>query len=206
MNSVWVTHVYFGKGMEMTSCTSVDDILMVSNSRKFLNLEKIIMGSRFPMWDLGKATYILGMKIVHDRKSRRMLLSQEGYIQEILKKFKMENCKPVSTPVDTNVKLLKNDGDPVNQVQYQSLVRSLIYTASGSSMSKKPLRREGWITIQRRSVSWCFSNGCLTRSIKLHRFVQELRIIAWFLWKGFSKHARCDAHSVNHQRTQSIHV
>ncbi|MCP4341870.1 MAG: hypothetical protein GY799_24050, partial [Desulfobulbaceae bacterium] len=113
-------------------CVYVDDILMVSNSRKILNLEKTIMGSRFPMRDLGKATYILRMKIVRDRKSRTMWLSQEGYVQEILKKFKMENCKPVSTPADANVKLSKNDGDPVSQVQYQSLVGSLIFAAIGT--------------------------------------------------------------------------
>ncbi len=110
----------------------VDDILMVSNSRKFLDSEKIIIGNRFPMHDLGNVNYILGVKIIRDRKNRRMWLSQEGYIQEVLKKFKMESCKPVSTPADTDVKLPRNDGSAVNQVEYQSLVGSLIYAAIGT--------------------------------------------------------------------------
>ena len=37
-------------------------------------------------------------------------MSQEQYIKKILKKYKSQDCKPVSTTMDVNVKLMKDDG------------------------------------------------------------------------------------------------
>ncbi|KAK9697999.1 hypothetical protein RND81_08G075800 [Saponaria officinalis] len=57
-----------------------------------------------------------------------IFISQTKYAQEILKKFKMENCKPVSTPLVLNEKLSKDDGSKeVDLKQYRSLVGSLLY-------------------------------------------------------------------------------
>ena len=55
-----------------------------------------------------------------------IFISQERYAKEILKKFKMKNCKPISTPLDCGVKLFKNDsGCSVNPTLFKSFVRSL---------------------------------------------------------------------------------
>ena len=58
-------------------------------------------------------------------------ISQEQYINKILQKYKLQDCKPVSTPMDPNIKLEKDDGysKPVDAVQYKSTVGSLIYAA-----------------------------------------------------------------------------
>ncbi|GKA81728.1 hypothetical protein Tco_0788420 [Tanacetum coccineum] len=45
------------------------------------------------MKELGEATYILGIKIIHDRSKRLIALSQSAYLEKILKKFRMENSK-----------------------------------------------------------------------------------------------------------------
>ncbi|GKA04931.1 retrotransposon protein, putative, ty1-copia subclass [Tanacetum coccineum] len=47
----------------------------------------------FSMKDLGKASYILGFKIICDRSKRLIALSQSAYLDKTLKKFKMENSK-----------------------------------------------------------------------------------------------------------------
>jgi len=50
---------------------------------------------------------------------------------EILKKFKMVDCNPVSTPMELGTKLSKFDnGEPANPGRYQSLIRSLRYLTS----------------------------------------------------------------------------
>jgi hypothetical protein len=48
-----------------------------------------------------------------------------------MRKYKLQDCKTVSTPMDLNIKLVKDDGysKPVDVVQYQSMVGSLIYAA-----------------------------------------------------------------------------
>eukprot|EP01018_Ginkgo_biloba_P011799 Gb_11409 [translate_table: standard] len=57
----------------------------------------------------------------------RLLLSQVKYSQEILKRFNMTECKPISTPY-TNNKLLLDDGSNlVDATLYRQLVGSLMY-------------------------------------------------------------------------------
>ena len=51
------------------------------------------------MKDLGKATYILGVKIKRDRSKKLLALSQEPYIRKILERFHMQDCKLVDTPI-----------------------------------------------------------------------------------------------------------
>jgi hypothetical protein len=59
-------------------------------------------------------------------------LSQEKYTKDLLKRFNMEKCKPIKTPMPTNGHLdLDEGGNPVNQTLYHSMIGSLLYlTAS----------------------------------------------------------------------------
>ncbi len=45
------------------------------------------------MIDFGKASYILGIKVYRDRSKRMLVLSQDMYIEEVLKRFGMETSK-----------------------------------------------------------------------------------------------------------------
>ena len=59
-------------------------------------------------------------------------IHQEKYTKDILKKFKMDECKPIKTPMATNGHLdLDVDGKPIDQSLYRSMIGSLLYlTAS----------------------------------------------------------------------------
>jgi hypothetical protein len=59
-------------------------------------------------------------------------LSQEKYTKDLLKRFNMEKCKPIKTPMPTNGHLdLDEGGNPVDQTLYRSMIGSLLYlTAS----------------------------------------------------------------------------
>ena len=61
------------------------------------------------MKDLGPAKQILGMKIVRDRKNGKLRLSQQKYIEKVLKRFNMKNLKPVNTPLAGHFKLSSKD-------------------------------------------------------------------------------------------------
>ena len=54
-------------------------------------------------------------------------MSQKRYTEEILKRFGMSDCKPVQTPADKNVNLVKSNYNTVNEFPYRQLVGSLIY-------------------------------------------------------------------------------
>ena len=53
----------------------------------------------------------LGLKVEHDRTLGILKISQEQYILKVLEKFKMSDCKPVSTPAEPNSKLVKTAVD-----------------------------------------------------------------------------------------------
>ena len=68
----------------------VDDILLIRNNIPMLETIKTSLKNSFLMKDLGEATYILGIKIYRDRSRRLIGLSQDTYIDKVLKRFSME--------------------------------------------------------------------------------------------------------------------
>ena len=53
----------------------VDDILLIGNDVAALSIVKVWLASTFDMKDLGEASYILGIKLIRDRKQKIMGLS-----------------------------------------------------------------------------------------------------------------------------------
>ena len=57
-----------------------------------------------------------------------IFLSQEKYLKQILKKYGMEDYKPVSTPMITMCNISSHDDSHiVNQPEYRSMIGSLLY-------------------------------------------------------------------------------
>ncbi|KAL0454797.1 UNVERIFIED_CONTAM: Retrovirus-related Pol polyprotein from transposon TNT 1-94 [Sesamum latifolium] len=86
------------------------------------------------MKDLGAATIILGMEIHRDRGSRKLWLSQQGYVEKVLDRLGMSKAKPVSTPLANHFKLSseqcpKTDREieDMAKVPYASVVGCLMY-------------------------------------------------------------------------------
>lgn len=65
------------------------------------------------------------MKIL--RNESGILLSQEHYVEKILKKFGHLEDDPLSTPYDSSVKLAKHNGEPVAQSEYAQIIGSLLH-------------------------------------------------------------------------------
>ena len=86
------------------------------------------------MKDLGSTRQILGMQILHDRKAKKLWLSQEKYIEWVLERFSMKHVEPVNTPLGPHFKLRKRScssskkekGDITSTI-YSSAVKSLMY-------------------------------------------------------------------------------
>ena len=87
------------------------------------------LADQFKMKDMGPLHYLLGITVVQGED--HIAVHQKQYILRLLKRFNMEDAKPVSTPADISVKLTKDDGvsKDVDAAEYQSLVGSLLYVA-----------------------------------------------------------------------------
>jgi hypothetical protein len=89
-----------------------------------------IMSKEFEMSMIGELTFFLGFQVKQMKEGN--FLSQEKYAKDLLKRFKMEDCKSIKTPMHTNGHLnLDEGGKPVDQTLYRSMIGSLLYlTAS----------------------------------------------------------------------------
>lgn len=56
-------------------------------------------------------------------------MSQKKYVLDLLKKYKMEDCNPVNTPMDKDVTFEKTDGDANQRRPHRELIGSLMYLA-----------------------------------------------------------------------------
>ena len=84
------------------------------------------MKKEFEMSILGELTFFLGLQVSQSEKGT--FISQTKYIKEMLKKFKTEESKPVSTPMVTGCKLRKDDEYlEVDHTMYRSIIGSLLY-------------------------------------------------------------------------------
>jgi len=107
----------------------VDDVIFMGNNGKMLEEFKKAMTREFEMTDMGLMKFFLGLEIKQGESG--IFLSQEKFAKEILRKFKMADCNPVSTPMEPGAKLSKFDGgERVDASRYRSLVGSLRYLTS----------------------------------------------------------------------------
>jgi hypothetical protein len=60
------------------------------------------------MKDLRELHFFLGMEVKRNCDERLVCINQIKYLEEILKCFRMEDCKPIGVPFDPKVKLQKN--------------------------------------------------------------------------------------------------
>jgi hypothetical protein len=107
----------------------VDDIIFGSDDDRLSQKFAKDMQSEFEMSLLGELSFFLGLQIRQNNKG--IFISQTKYIREMLKRFGMEDCKPVITPMQTSCKLSKDDDSKsTDQRQYRSMIGSLLYVTA----------------------------------------------------------------------------
>ncbi|GJU73220.1 putative ribonuclease H-like domain-containing protein [Tanacetum coccineum] len=81
------------------------------------------------MSSMGELTFFLGLQV--QQKKDGIIISQDKYVGEILKKFGFTEVKTSSTPMETQKPLLKDeDGEEVDVNMYRSMIGSLMYLTS----------------------------------------------------------------------------
>jgi hypothetical protein len=103
------------KDLTMYLLIYVDDIIIASSSAVATDILVKQLTSQFAVKDLGKLQYFLGIEVQHERG--RLALSQKRYAQDILRRAKMDKCRPISTPMAATEKLTKDAGYTLNEEQ-----------------------------------------------------------------------------------------
>ena len=87
------------------------------------------MQNEFEMSLLGELSFFLGLQI-HQR-NQGIFISQTKYIREMLKRFRMEDIKSVTTPMKTSCRFTKyDDSMSTDQRKYKSIIGSLLYVTT----------------------------------------------------------------------------
>ena len=106
----------------------VDDIIIASSSDEAVTTLLKDLGSEFALKDLGDLNFFLGIEVTKNKDG--IVLSQEKYATDLLKRVGMQNCKPSPTPLSSSEKLSLHEGEPLSledSTQYRSMIGALQY-------------------------------------------------------------------------------
>jgi hypothetical protein len=104
----------------------VDDLIITGDSVVDIFDLKKLLKQKFEMKDLGKLCYFLGIEVIQSPKG--IWLLQRQYALNKLFEYGMTGCKPISIPLEQNVKLSVDEGDLVEDTtMYRRIVGNLIY-------------------------------------------------------------------------------
>lgn len=120
-------------GRETLIYLHVDDMAISGNN---IARVKAALKLKWNMEDLGPAHCVVGIEI-HSTKEGGYSLSQAAMIQTVLERFRVEDCKPASTPFPGGTKILRASDSEVldfqnSKLPYNSLVGSLMYISQGT--------------------------------------------------------------------------
>ncbi|CAG9134816.1 unnamed protein product [Plutella xylostella] len=103
------------KDVKIIIALYVDDFFVFSNCEKETKELKEALSSKFELKDLGCIKNCLGMRVIVNKQEGSITIDQESYIEELLNKFNISECKSADTPIESKINLSKGavggDGD-----------------------------------------------------------------------------------------------
>nr|GAT43152.1 predicted protein [Mycena chlorophos] len=114
----------------------VDDITIASKNQPAVAKLKNDLKSAFKLRDLGPTSFLLGVEVIRDRPNRTLSLSQRQYTLDILERFGLADCNPVTTPLDADKlaalagPLSEEDANYMRDKPYVNATGALSYLAN----------------------------------------------------------------------------
>ena len=103
----------------------VDDLFVTGMDGLIVDMKRKL-AAEFEMKDLGMMHYFLGMEVWQNADG--ISLRQGKYVVEILKRFGMMDCKAMTTPMASKLKLLSDaSSEAVDATMYHQMIGSLMY-------------------------------------------------------------------------------
>ncbi|GJT72675.1 retrovirus-related pol polyprotein from transposon TNT 1-94 [Tanacetum coccineum] len=99
----------------------VDDIIFGSTCQDMCDEFAKIMHDEFEMSMMGELNFFLGLQI--KQMEDGIFFNQSKYIKEMLKKFGLEESKPMKTPMSSDTKLTKDEEcESVDSTKYRGMI------------------------------------------------------------------------------------
>ncbi|GJW58387.1 retrovirus-related pol polyprotein from transposon TNT 1-94 [Tanacetum coccineum] len=102
----------------------VDDIIFGSTCQDMCDEFAKIMHDEFEMSMMGELNFFLGLQI--KQMEDDIFFNQSKYIKEMLKKFGLEDSKPMKTPMSSDTKLTKDEEcESVDSTKYRGMIGTM---------------------------------------------------------------------------------
>ncbi|CAA3032335.1 reverse transcriptase [Olea europaea subsp. europaea] len=103
----------------------MDDLIFIGNNPSMFETFKENKMKEFEMTNIGFIAHFVGIEVKQQEDG--IFISQSAYATDILKKFGMEKYNPITTPVESELELRKNEDIDVDPTYFKILVGSLRY-------------------------------------------------------------------------------
>ena len=103
----------------------VDNLILLVDLIKDLLIIKCALSEKFQMKGLGELHFCLGVSVIQE--TGVITLHQKQYLKDILKRYGMQDSYPVSTPLNSSVRLETKEGvsKPADKHLYLQILDSL---------------------------------------------------------------------------------
>jgi hypothetical protein len=109
----------------------VDDLLIACTNLKDLGKFKLKLKAKWDIKEVSSSSSFLGLAITRDRVGKKIHLSQESLIQDILTDCEMESCNSAKIPYELGLKLQKSEEQEPDEFQldFRHTIGQLLYVA-----------------------------------------------------------------------------
>lgn len=113
----------------------MDDLLITGSNTDMIAETKQVLHKQFRLKDLGELKFFLGIEVLRSKSG--VIFNQRKYILELISDMGLSGAKPMSTPLEPNLKLttvqydqstgLSGDDLLSDATSYQRLIGKLMY-------------------------------------------------------------------------------
>jgi len=130
--TAWDPCVLVHKSGDLFLAIYVDNITLFGATGELKEQTINVLKTEFKVNDMGELNWLLGIQI--NFTDDGITLSQTTFIDKILNCFSMQDCKLVSTPIDSNhqLKPIEDDNECTDATEYQQVIGSLMYLVTGT--------------------------------------------------------------------------
>ena len=102
----------------------VDNMILAGKDKYKIESVKEKLKSRFRMKDMDEISTFLGIDI--KKSENGLFLSQSYYMEQLLKRFNMNECNSVKTPIETKLDIYEKDDNALLNERYRELIGCLL--------------------------------------------------------------------------------
>jgi hypothetical protein len=168
----------------------VDDIIFGGSFNSLVARFAEDMSREFEMSMMGELQFFLGLQIKQSKEGT--FVHQAKYTKDIVRKFKMEDSKAMTTPMNTTTALdADEEGEHVDQKEYRSMIGSLLYLTATRPDIQFGMSVRSFSSVSEDFASASGEANCqvLVSHSRLRPLV--LRVLffgtSWFFRRGFCR-------------------